>query len=63
MKGKINPTRNCHRVASLLAKLELTDKEKEMLFKHFGHSKEINETVYQACTGSMQLYCIDSQNI
>ena len=55
MKGMINPTRNRHRVASLMAKLELSEKEKEMIFKHFGHSKSINENVYQACPGSTQL--------
>lgn len=42
-------------VASLLAKLELSDKERKLIFQHLGHSKEINENVYQAPAGSMQL--------
>ena len=37
MKGAINAPLNWHRVASLLAK-ELSEKEKELICKHFGHS-------------------------
>ena len=55
LKGAINATKNRHRVASLLAKLELSEKEKSLIFQHFGHSKEMNEHVYQAPAGSMQL--------
>ena len=55
MKGKINPTGNRHRVSSLLAKFDLSDAEKNLVFQHMGHSKHINEDVYQACPGSMQL--------
>ena len=49
MKGALNATRNRHRVASLLRKV------KPLIFKHFGHSKFINENVYQAAAGSVQL--------
>ena len=55
MKGAINATRNRHRVASLLAKLSLTEKEKDLVYKHFGHSEAVNEGVYQAAGGSQQL--------
>ena len=55
--GTINATRNRHHVASLLAKLSLSEKDQELIFKHFGHSKSINEHVYQAPPGSMQLTC------
>ena len=55
MKGAINATRNRHRVASLLGKLELSEHEKSLIFKHFGLSKFINENVYQAAAGSLQL--------
>ena len=55
LKGAINATRNRHRVASLLAKLSLTEKEKDLIYKHFGHSEEINQGVYQAAGGSQQL--------
>ena len=54
-KGALNATANRHRVATLLARLQLTEKEKEMIFKHFGHSKNMNENRYQAAPGSMQL--------
>ena len=55
IKGSVNATQNRHRVASLLSHLNLTEKEKELIYKHFGHSKNINEHVYQAAAGSLQL--------
>ena len=54
-KGNFNATTNRHRVASLLSKLQLTEKEQEMIFKHFGHSRKMNENVYQAAAGTLQL--------
>lgn len=55
LEGAINATRNRHRVASLLAKLQLSEKEKELVYNHFGHSKHVNESRYQAAPGSLQL--------
>lgn len=55
LKGAINATRNRHRVASLLAKLQLSDKEKELVYKHFGHTELVNANKYQAAAGSLQL--------
>ena len=55
LKGAINATRNRHRVASLLAKLNLSDQEKELIYDHFGHSKSVNKNRYQAAAGSMQI--------
>jgi len=54
-QGCINATRNRHRVASLLSKLQLTEKEKQLIFKHFGHSGKVNEDVYQSAAGSSQI--------
>ena len=54
-KGAINATRNRHRIASILGKLQLSEKEKNLVFKHFGHSKHINENRYQAANGSSQI--------
>lgn len=54
-KGAINATKNRHRVASLLSRLQLTSKEKDLIFKHFGHSKNVNEDIYQAAAGTMQV--------
>ena len=48
MKGAINATLNRHRVTSL------SEKEKELIFKHFGHSKNMNKNKYQAAAGSLQ---------
>ena len=55
LSGALNATKNRHRVASLLAKLKLSEKEKDLIYKHFGHSEKINENVYQAPPGSQQL--------
>ena len=54
-KGTINATKNRHRVASLLAKFKLSEKEKELIFKHFGHSQKINKDVYQTPPGLLQI--------
>ena len=51
-KGALNATTNRHRVASILAKLQLTDGERDLIYKHFGHSERINATVYQAPAGA-----------
>ena len=45
-EGAINATKNRHSVASLLSKLQLSEKKKDVIFKHFGHSQHINEGVY-----------------
>ena len=55
MKGRINPTGNRHRVASLMARFDLSESEKDLIYQHFGHSKNMNLDVYQACPGSLQL--------
>ena len=54
-KGALNATKNRHRVASLLARFNLSDRERELVFNHFGHSKEVNQAVYQAAAGSEQV--------
>ena len=48
LKGTINAPKNRHRVASLLARLKLSKKEKIYvdIYQHFGHSERINQNVY-----------------
>ena len=36
--GSFNATKNRHRVATILAKTNLSDKEKPLIYEHFGHS-------------------------
>lgn len=55
MKGAINASRNRHKVFFLLEELKLSEHEKSLIFKHFGHFKFINENFYQAAAGSVQL--------
>ena len=42
-------------VASLLASLQLSDKEKDLIFKHFGHSASVNENIYKSANGTSQI--------
>ena len=44
---KIKSTSNRHRISTLFAALDLDPNERQVFFKHMGHSKEINEHVYQ----------------
>ena len=55
LKGHFNATGNRHRVASLLGRLALSEKEKELVFKHFGHTRKMNENIYQTAAGNQQL--------
>ncbi|XP_047131532.1 uncharacterized protein LOC105846690 [Hydra vulgaris] len=54
-KGAINATQNRHRIATNLAKLELSETEKTLIYNHFGHSERINQNVYQAAPESLQI--------
>ena len=46
--AKFTATKNCHFVSTLYAYMDLPENERDLFYKHMGHSKEINETVYQA---------------
>ncbi|XP_065679996.1 uncharacterized protein LOC105850215 isoform X2 [Hydra vulgaris] len=54
-KGAINATQNRHCIGTILAKLELSEKEKTLIYNHFGHSERINQNFYQAAPGSLQI--------
>ena len=54
-KGTINTIKNRYSVASLLAKIKLSEKKKELILKHFGHSQKSNEDVYQTLPGLLQI--------
>ena len=54
-KGTINTIKNRYGVASLLAKIKLSEKKKELILKHFGHSQKSNEDVYQTAPGLLQI--------
>ena len=54
-KSRLTGTSNRHRLSTVLAGFNLTNLERELVFKHFGHSKEINENIYQAPAAHLQL--------
>ena len=53
--AKFTATKNCHCVSTLYAYMDLPESEIDLFYKHMGHSKEINETVYQAPPALMQV--------
>ena len=46
-KSNLTATHNRHRVSTLFASEELPDNERELFFRHMGHSRDINEQIYQ----------------
>ena len=44
----INPANNRHRISTIFTSLTVPDQERELFYKHMGHSEEININVYQA---------------
>lgn len=43
----VNGTLNRHRLASMFGGMEMSQDDRQMIFDHFGHSKDINTHVYQ----------------
>ena len=54
-EGSFNATQNRHRMASILAKLSLSEQEKDLIYQHFGHSERMNQNVYQEAADTQQL--------
>ena len=55
LNGRINGTMNRHRVSSIIGSMDLNEKELDLAFDHFGHSKNINERIYQIPQAERQL--------
>ena len=51
----LKATTNRHRVSTLFSALDLPEKDREVFFKHMGHSKEINENTYQVPLALMEI--------
>lgn len=67
--NKIKSTSNRHRISTILASLDISDKDRALFYKHMGHSEKINQTIYQAPATVMEvtgvgkhLQMIDSGN-
>ena len=43
----INAANNRHRVSTLYAALDIPKEDREIFYKHMGHSSQINEDIYQ----------------
>ena len=55
LSGRINGTMNRHRVSSIIGSMDLGEKEQDLEFDHFGHSKNVNERIYQIPQAERQL--------
>ena len=53
--AKFTATKNRHRVSTLYAYMDLPESERDLFYRHMGHSKKINETVYQAPPALMEV--------
>ena len=51
---KFSTTKNRHRLSTLYAMLHLPARERDLFYSHMGHSKDINETVYQTPAALME---------
>ena len=46
-RSLLTAAQNRHRVSTIFATMDLPEHEKSLFYHHMGHSKEINENVYQ----------------
>uniref|UniRef100_A0A7M5UR60 Uncharacterized protein n=2 Tax=Clytia hemisphaerica TaxID=252671 RepID=A0A7M5UR60_9CNID len=53
--SKINGTLNRHRVSSIMGALDMSEKDRNLSYEHFGHSEEMNKYVYQIPQAEQQL--------
>ncbi len=45
--GKLTASKQRHRISTIYSSLEVPERERELFYKHMGHSKEVNEGTYQ----------------
>lgn len=57
--GTFTATTIRHRTTTIHAELEATDSERNLVFKHLGHSKEINATVYRCPAAIEEITTVD----
>ena len=54
-KSTLTATAQRHRVSTMFAALDLPDSERNLFYSHMGHSREMNEQVYQAPQALMEV--------
>lgn len=52
---RINATQMRHRISTIYAGLDVPENERSAFYRHMGHSKEINESVYQCPLGIQEV--------
>ncbi|XP_065680452.1 uncharacterized protein LOC124806761 [Hydra vulgaris] len=50
-----NATKNRHRLSSIFATLDLSTQDRDLWFKHIGHSEETNKSTYQIPLGMLDI--------
>ena len=46
---------NRHRLSTLLASMDISPRDRELFYKHMGHSEKINQKIYQAPAAIMEI--------
>ena len=54
-KIRLTATKNRHRVSTIFAALDLSENDRNLFYQHMGHSKEVNQAIYQAPPALMEL--------
>ena len=54
-KTTLTATGQRHRVSTLFASYDMPEKERQLFYSHMGHSKDMNEQVYQAPQALMEI--------
>ena len=60
---KIKSTTNQHRHSTKMALMDLAEQDRESVYPRMGHSKTINQTIYQAPPAVMELTRVGRRNV
>ena len=55
---KIKSSTNRHRISTLLASMDISPRDRDLFYKHMGHSEKINQTIYQAPAVIMEVISV-----
>ena len=53
--ARLTATKMRHRVSTLYAGLDVSESERQHFYKHMGHSSAINQNIYQAPLGHIEV--------
>ena len=51
-------TKMRHRISTLYAGLDVSENDRELFYRHMGHSREINKNIYQTPLAEAEILCV-----